>query len=579
MAAACADGAIYVWDLETGNLWPKLEGHSGAVNAVCAFRAQGRVLLASAGHDCTVRVWNPHTGDGTVLRGHDFSVNAVCAFVEDGRVFLASAGGDDTVRVWDASTGEPLHVLTGHSGPVNGICAFSKNGRVFLASAGGDDTVRIWDVEQGQAWRVLTGHTFAVRAVCTFEYEGQAQVASVGDNTVRLWNIGTSDEQILGTHTDRVRALCAVIQGSRTLLASGGSDKAIRIWDVGTRREQESTRSTSVASVTAFHDGGRPLVAAGGDDGVVRLWTMDSGELLKDYRVSKDYRGFDVTSEPVIQVSQFSSDAQSFIAATTLHQVVVWEVQSGRQVDQFDADGRLINAFAIARAAGGLIAVSADDSHRVLIRSYLPSAGFSPPDPVAEQIDSVRALCVIGTGQPFCIIASGADGMIQAWYVEGGYIEDRRGKHSFSLQEIDYLRKGSSGIHYFGRQEILCGPRPTSVRTLSAFQWDDRPVLASAGGDGEIYVWELTEDYNCLAVLKGHTGSINSVCTFEWENRTFLASASDDRTLRIWSVDTQAIEMVIPVQHQALSICFLDGVLYAGLSAGLIAVRLNASRR
>src|SRR6185437_14566236 len=92
----------------------------------------------------------------------------------DGRALLASAGVDATVRVWDPVTGQPVGAaLSGHTGAVLGVCPLAglesaghPDGRTLLASAGGNATVRVWDPVTGQpVGAALTGHTSAVLGV------------------------------------------------------------------------------------------------------------------------------------------------------------------------------------------------------------------------------------------------------------------------------------------------------------------------------------------------------------------------------------------------------------------------------
>lgn len=46
-------------DVRDGTDLAELTGHIGCVNAVCQVAVDGQVLLASAGYDRTVRLWEP----------------------------------------------------------------------------------------------------------------------------------------------------------------------------------------------------------------------------------------------------------------------------------------------------------------------------------------------------------------------------------------------------------------------------------------------------------------------------------------------------------------------------------------
>ena len=87
------------------------------------------------------------------------------AFSPDGRV-LASAGSDHTVRLWNPETGDGIGVvLEGHSDVVTDV-AFSPEGQ--LISAGADARVLFW----GRPWDVQAACELAAR------YVTAAQVAS-----------------------------------------------------------------------------------------------------------------------------------------------------------------------------------------------------------------------------------------------------------------------------------------------------------------------------------------------------------------------------------------------------------------
>jgi WD40 repeat protein len=78
---------------------------------------------------------------------------------QDGRL-LAGAGHDRTVTLWDPDSGRERATLKGHADDV-ASGAFSPDG-LTLASAGGDGTMELWDVTSGEQRATLRGHTAAI---------------------------------------------------------------------------------------------------------------------------------------------------------------------------------------------------------------------------------------------------------------------------------------------------------------------------------------------------------------------------------------------------------------------------------
>ena len=91
-----AGGEVDLWDQDSGQHVASLPDSTGTVPL--AFSADGS-QLATAGHDGTVRIWDPSSGEQLLaLDGHDALVSSV-AFSPDGSQ-LASIGAEGMVRVW-----------------------------------------------------------------------------------------------------------------------------------------------------------------------------------------------------------------------------------------------------------------------------------------------------------------------------------------------------------------------------------------------------------------------------------------------------------------------------------------------
>lgn len=138
-------GGGCIWELGSRKLVAQLNGHDGALNAIC-FTSDGKNVM-SAAQDGNVRLCDATTGRTEQVRqGHTGAVLSLSQSIDGSQI--ASCGKSGEVIIWRSD--RPGGFLRSHSGDVKDL-SFSQNGngiRAFVKSLDGRKTLlRMWPLD------------------------------------------------------------------------------------------------------------------------------------------------------------------------------------------------------------------------------------------------------------------------------------------------------------------------------------------------------------------------------------------------------------------------------------------------
>jgi WD40 repeat protein len=373
LASSSPDRVIRLWDARTGQERASLTGHKDWVYCI-AFSSDG-AYLASAALDGEIKLWNgselkppvpPVEVDSREVRssktllGHTERIDDLDVDT-DGRL-LASAGKDQTLRIWDLSTGEcrrairleetrfnsirfhpdgqsivvwdkwgEVQRLDLESGLVRGRIASDRGGAYGALSRDGRFVVinrphagwrpaplSLLDLAAEQPQWEISATT---RGAPLFTSDGNLLVTSDVINehtyTIRIRSV-TNGKPVseLQRYWGQIRDYSLSPDDKELVVVGSDPDRPIDVWNIDSKERRLTLRGhTDVVSAADISPDGR-ILATGSFDQTIRLWALETGKPLT---VLRGHIGF-------VQCVKFTPDGQTLVTAGEDHVIKLWAV-------------------------------------------------------------------------------------------------------------------------------------------------------------------------------------------------------------------------------------------------------------
>ena len=453
----------------------------------------------------------------------------------------------------------------------------------------------------------------------TLSQDGEILAVGSSQGDVTLWRM--SNRQLITqrhVYTLSITSLSFSADGRR--LAIAGNDPTIVVWGL-LKRDSGFLQITKVCEIAAeapylgghvaFHPDGNQLASSGADGGI-HIWDVATGELLHELsgythmahalafspdgtilatggisHLSETLHLWQVTEEQYIQAAAllehssalalaFSPDGRFLITAQA-GEARIWDVATAR-LQALLEDG-VSAVFSVAVSADGTMVASGHHDGTVRIWDVQRRELLHI---LSGHTDHTWGLA-FSLGDQF-LVSGAVDRVVRLWDAQTGQLVYTFTGHSKAIHALALsadaqllVSGGADGFVRLWRCSAQDGYRQSGLlrghidRVLTVAFHPTRPLLATAGDDRMIRVWEIgrgQESSSPVQMLHGHDAAISSVA-FHPDGQ-FLVSCSFDYTIRLWDlVSGQLVQTLRDHTRIVYSVAFSpDGQLLMSADSG-----------
>ncbi len=254
--------------------------------------------------------------------------------------------------------GRLLRTLIGHGDWVKTV-AVTPNGKQII-SGSKDNTIKVWNLETGEEQFTLTGHTGSVNAVAVTP-DGKLVISGSSDGNLKVWNLATGTEFIpVSGHRTPVVAI-TVTPDSKWVISVSALN-IIKVWSLesGTVKFNLIGHTDLVRSIAVTPNG--KCLISGSDDTTIKVWDLETGSEL--FSIVNTDGGLDDSADKVYAVA-VTPNGKLLISGSDTNTIRVWNLEKPKKLFSLEGHSAPVVSFAVTPDSKQVVSASLDKTLKV----------------------------------------------------------------------------------------------------------------------------------------------------------------------------------------------------------------------